>query len=62
MLGGGEDLLALRGREGTQLTFLLSRCPRMNPLSQQTSYKLDVPPSHFLCFSLFIFLIPSYSL
>jgi hypothetical protein len=25
-----ESLLALRGRESTQLTFLLSQCPRRN--------------------------------
>ena len=36
----GESLLAQRGRESTQLTFLLSQHPRTNPLPPAFSRKL----------------------
>ena len=62
----GWSLLAQRGRESTQLTFLLIGWARRNaPLShhlQENSFKLNIPPLYFLCVSPSRLLIPSYSL
>lgn len=60
----GESLQAQGGRGSTQLTFLLSQCPRSNPLSHpfpKTSFKLNAPPFYFLCVSVSVLLTPSYS-
>jgi hypothetical protein len=54
----GESLLAQRGRESTQLTFLLHQCPRRKRLflllhTVWHTLQLKVPPFSFLGFLMF---------
>lgn len=61
----GESLLSQRGRESIQLAFLLCcHSPKrdLSPLPFHAKLKLNIPPSYFLCISLFILLTPSYFL
>lgn len=64
----GENLLARRDRESSQLPSFLHRCPRQREFlfstipNQKRTTKLKVPPYDFLCVSLPIFLTHSYSL
>jgi hypothetical protein len=57
----GETQLAQRGREGTQMTFLYSQCPKRSltfSMLSQEPLKQNGPPFNLLCIFLSVLLTP----